>query len=156
MSSARAIRFLETPKMEEAWNYGINLTKGFDIGWRELTLQADVYRTDFVNQIVLDRDADAHEVRIYNLNGKSYSTSAQIEANCELFRNFDLTLAFRYNDVKMTIGDSLREKPFVNRYKGLLSISYAFSSWQFDLTTQLNGDSRVPSLEGNATVVAAG
>lgn len=156
MSSARAIRFLETPKMEEAWNYGINLAKGFDIGWRELTLQADVYRTDFVNQIVLDRDADVHEVRIYNLNGKSYSTSAQIEANCELFRNFDLTLAFRYNDVKMTIGDSLREKPFVNRYKGLLSISYAFSSWQFDLTAQLNGDSRVPSLEGNATAVAAG
>ena len=153
MASARNIVFVETPKMEEAWNYGVNLTKGIDIGWREITINADFYRTDFVNQIVLDRDADAHEVRIYNLNGKSYSNSAQIEANCEIFKDFDLTLAFRYNDVKMTINDTLREKPFVNRYKGLVSMSYAPGTWQFDFTTQFNGDSRVPDLSGNATAV---
>ena len=156
LASARVIRFLDTPKMEDAWNYGINLAKNFDIGWRELVLQADFYRTDFVNQIVLDRDADAHEVRIYNLDGKSYSNSAQIEANCEVFKDFDLTLAFRYNDVKMTINDTLREKPFVNRYKGLVTFSYAPKTWQFDFTTQFNGDSRVPDLSGNATAVANG
>ena len=156
LASARVIRFLDTPKMEDAWNYGINLAKSFDIGWRELVLQADFYRTDFVNQIVLDRDADAHEVRIYNLDGKSYSNSAQIEANCEVFKDFDLTLAFRYNDVKMTINDTLREKPFVNRYKGLVTFSYAPKTWQFDFTTQFNGDSRVPDLSGNATAVANG
>ena len=156
LASARQIVFLDTPKMEEAWNYGINLTKGIDIGWREIVINADFYRTDFVNQIVLDRDADAHQVRIYNLNGKSYSNSAQIEANCEIFRDFDLTLAFRYNDVKMTINDTLREKPFVNRYKGLVTMSYAPGTWQFDLTTQFNGDSRVPDLSGNATAVANG
>lgn len=156
LASARDIVFVDTPKMEEAWNYGINLTKGIDIGWRELTLQADFYRTDFVNQIVLDRDADAHQIRIYNLNGKSYSNSAQIEANCEIFKDFDLTLAFRYNDVKMTINDTLREKPFVNRYKGLVTMSYAPGTWQFDFTTQFNGDSRVPDLSGNATAVANG
>ena len=154
LASARVIRFMDTPKMEDAWNYGINLTKSINFGWRELILQADFYRTDFVNQIVLDRDANAHEVRIYNLNGKSYSNSAQIEANCEIFKDFDLTLAFRYNDVKMTINDTLREKPFVNRYKGLVTFSYAPKSWQFDFTTQFNGDSRVPNLNGNATAVA--
>ena len=157
MASSREIVFVgEKPKMEEAWNYGINITKGIDIGWREIVINADFYRTDFVNQIVLDRDADAHQVRIYNLDGKSYSNSAQIEASCEIFRDFDLTLAFRYNDVKMTINDTLREKPFVNRYKGLITMSYAPGTWQFDLTTQFNGDSRVPNLNGNATAVAAG
>ena len=154
LASARVIRFLDTPKMEDAWNYGINLTKSITFGWRELILQADFYRTDFINQIVLDRDANAHEVRIYNLNGKSYSNSAQIEANCEIFKDFDLTLAFRFNDVKMTINDTLREKPFVNRYKGLISMSYAPGTWQFDFTTQFNGDSRVPDLSGNATAMA--
>ena len=154
LASARVIRFLDTPKMEDAWNYGINLTKIITFGWRELILQADFYRTDFINQIVLDRDADAHEIRIYNLAGKSYSNSAQIEANCEIFKDFDLTLAFRYNDVKMTINDTLREKPFVNRYKGLVTFSYAPKTWQFDFTTQFNGDSRVPDLSGNATAIA--
>ena len=154
-ASARKLVFsTEKPKMEEAWNYGINLTKGIDIGWREIIINADFYRTDFVNQIVLDRDANAHEIRIYNLNGKSYSNSAQIEANCEIFKDFDLTLAFRYNDVKMTINDTLMEKPFVNRYKGLVTMSYAPGTWQFDFTTQFNGDSRVPDLSGNASAVA--
>ena len=156
LASARRIVFKNTPKMEDAWNYGINLTKSITFGWRDLILQADFYRTDFVNQIVLDRDADAHQVRIYNLDGKSYSNSVQIEANCEVFKDFDLTLAFRYNDVKMTINDTLREKPFVNRYKGLVTMSYAPGTWQFDFTTQFNGDSRVPDLSGNATAVAHG
>ena len=156
LASAREIIFVNTPKMEEAWNYGLNLTKTFEFGWRELTLQADFYRTDFVNQIILDRDADAHQIRIYNLDGKSYSNSAQIEANCEIFKDFDLTLAFRYNDVKMTIDSTLCEKPFVNRYKGLVTMSYAPGTWQFDFTTQFNGDSRIPDLSGNATAVANG
>ena len=156
MASSRQIRFLDTPKMEEAWNCGLNLTKHFDIGEKELELQIDAYRTDFVNQVVLDRDADAHQIRIYNLDGKSYSNCAQIQVNYELFKDFDFTAAFRYNDVKMTINDTLREKPFVNRYKGLLTLSYAPNTWQFDVTTQFNGDCRVPNLNGNASAVAEG
>ena len=156
LASSRQIMFLDTPKMEEAWNFGINLSKHFDIGEKELQLLVDVYRTDFINQIVIDRDADAHQIRIYNLNGKSYSNCAQIQLDYELFNNFDVSLAFRYTDVKMTINDTLREKPFVNRYKGLVTLSYAPGTWQFDLITQFNGDSRIPDLSGNATAVRDG
>ena len=156
MASSRAIQFLDVPKMEEAWNYGVNLSKHFDVGEKEIQLLVDAYRTDFINQIVLDRDADAHEIRIYNLDGKSYSNCAQIQVDYELFKNFDVSAAFRFTDVKMTINDTLREKPFVNRYKGLLTLSYAPGTWQFDLITQFNGDSRIPDLSGNATAVADG
>ena len=156
LASSRQILFLDTPKMEEAWNFGINLSKHFDVGEKEIQLLVDAYRTDFVNQIVIDRDADAHQIRIYNLDGKSYSNCAQIQVDYELFRNFDVSAAFRFTDVRMTINDTLREKPFVNRYKGLLTLSYAPGTWQFDLVTQFNGDSRIPDLSGNATAVADG
>ena len=156
LASSRKIRLLEKPQMEEAWNFGVNLSKHFDVGEKEIQLLVDAYRTDFVNQIVLDRDADAHEIRIYNLTGKSFSNCAQIQVDYELFRNFDVSAAFRYTDVKMTINDTLREKPFVNRYKGLLTLSYAPGTWQFDLITQFNGDCRIPDLSGNATAVADG
>ena len=154
LASSRVIRFLEKPEMEEAWNFGLNLSKHFDVGEKEIQLLVDAYRTDFTHQIVLDRDADAHEIRIYNLDGKSYSNCAQIQVDYELFKDFDMSLAFRYTDVKMTINDSLREKPFVNRYKGLVTLSYAPGTWQFDLITQFNGDSRIPDMGGNATAVA--
>lgn len=156
LASSRQLVFVNTPKMEEAWNYGINLSKHFDVGEKEIQVLVDAYRTDFVNQIVIDRDADAHQIRIYNLDGKSYSNCAQIQVDYELFKNFDVSAAFRFTDVKMTINDTLREKPFVNRYKGLLTLSYAPGTWQFDLVTQFNGDSRIPDLSGNATAVADG
>lgn len=156
LASSRQILFLDTPKMEEAWNFGINLSKHFDVGEKEIQLLVDAYRTDFLNQIVIDRDADAHQIHIYNLDGKSYSNCAQIQVDYELFRDFDISLAFRYTDVKMTINDTLREKPFVNRYKGLVTLSYAPGTWQFDLITQFNGDSRIPDMNGNATAVKDG
>ena len=81
LASSRQVVFVNTPKMEEAWNFGINLSKHFDVGEKEIQLLVDAYRTDFVNQIVIDRDADAHQIRIYNLNGKSYSNCAQIQVD---------------------------------------------------------------------------
>ena len=156
LASSRQIVFVNAPKMEEAWNFGINLSKHFDVGEKEIQLLVDAYRTDFLNQIVIDRDADAHQILIYNLDGKSYSNCAQIQVDYELFRDFDVSLAFRYTDVKMTINDTLREKPFVNRYKGLVTLSYAPGTWQFDLITQFNGDSRIPDMSGNATAVKDG
>lgn len=158
LASSRNILFIgmDTPRMEEAWNFGLNISKHFDVGEKEIQLLVDAYRTDFVNQIVIDRDADAHQIRIYNLDGKSYSNCAQIQVDYELFKDFDMSLAFRYTDVKMTIDSSLREKPFVNRYKGLVTLSYAPGTWQFDLITQFNGDSRIPDMSGNATAVKEG
>ena len=50
------------------------------------------------------------------------------------------------NDVKTTINGKLLERPFVNNYKGLITLSYAtnLEKWQFDFTTQFNGKSRLP------------
>ena len=138
-------------KMEEAWNYGVNLTKYFKISSKDITVNLEYYRTNFINQVVIDRDQDIRSIYIYNLNGKSYSNSYQIEAGYELFKGFDILAAIRYNDVKMTINDELREKPLVNKYKGLINLSYAtnLKKWQFDFTTQFNGDSRIPSTVEN-------
>ena len=63
----------------------------------------------------------------------------------------DFTAAFRYNDVRQTISDELREAPLTNRFKGLLSISYKtpLNKWQFDLTAQFNGHGRVPTTVSN-------
>ncbi|HOI31246.1 MAG: TonB-dependent receptor [Bacteroidales bacterium] len=151
LASSRQLIVREHPKMEEAWNYGLNFSKHIDLNNRELTIGLDIYRTDFINQVILDRDADAHKVLVYNLDGRSYSNSIQLEANYELLKGLDVTVAVRFNDVQMTLNNELQEKPLVNKYKGLVSLSYATNlrKWQFDLTTQFNGVSRLPSTAGN-------
>jgi outer membrane receptor for ferrienterochelin and colicin len=151
LATSRMLRIRGDIRMEEAWNYGINLTRYFDILGRELTLNLEFYRTDFINQAIVDMDFDTRQVLVYNLDGRSYSNTYQVEAMYELINRLDLTLAFRYNDVKQTTDNVLQQAPLVNRYKGLLGLSYAtnLKKWQFDLTTQLNGDSRIPTTASN-------
>ena len=130
----------------EAWNYGLNLSQSFVLFSNEATVTAEYYRTHFVNQMIVDVDADRTQVRFYNLNGKSFANNYQIEIKLEPLFQFELTAAIRYSDVKTTINGTFQRKPFVNSYKGLISGSYLTENkrWQFDLTAQFNGSSRIP------------
>lgn len=151
LASSRKLIVQPGIRQEEAWNYGVNLTQIVELNQRELNINVEFYRTDFVNQVVIDRDLDVTEINIYNLDGKSFSNSVQIEAVYEIIPRLDVVAAFRYNDARMTYNNVLEVEPLVNRYKGLLNLSYKtkLEKWQFDFTTQVNGDSRLPNTLAN-------
>lgn len=144
--SNRKLRFEEDINAEEAWNYGGSITQSFRFLSNDASVAVEYYRTDFINQLIVDVDSEYGVARFYNLDGKSYANNAQVEFKFQPLRLFDLTAAYRVTDVKTTIDGELMAKPFVNNYKGMLSGSYATSSnkWQFDLTAQFNGQSRIP------------
>lgn len=145
--SARQLVFREDFRMEEAWNYGLNLTQTIALNaTQDLVLSADFYRTDFINQVIIDLDQAYDRIVLYNLDGKSYSNSFQINAEASLFKGFEVTAAYRLNDVRVTTAGELRERPLVSRHKGLLTFSYAtrFEKWMFDVTSQYNGRTRLP------------
>lgn len=150
LASSRKI-FTETTEIENAWNYGINITQYIDILGKELTINAEAYRTEFINQIVVDLDASAGEVRFYNLTGKSYSNNYQIELSYEVIKGLNLLGAFRVSDAFTTTANQLQRKPLSSMYKGLINLSYStnLNKWQFDFTTQFNGGGRIPSTSSN-------
>lgn len=135
--------------MEKAWNFGIQLNRKFIIFDRMLNINLDYYRTNFVDQIVVDNESQAGKVNFYNLEGDSYSNCYQVEAKYELIPRLDVTGAYRFNDVKTTVGGRLERVPLQSKYKGLLNLSYYTNmrKWQFDFTTQFNGPGRMPSNE---------
>jgi outer membrane receptor protein involved in Fe transport len=129
---------------EEAWNFGLNISQYVHLAGREMVINLDAYRTSFVNQLVVDR-MNAADILIYNLRGRSFSNSFQIEANYELLPGLNATAAFRLNDIKVDYLSGLQNKLLVSRYKGLLSFSYKPNArWQMDLTGLLNGPSELP------------
>jgi len=151
LSSSRKVLIADNLKQEEAWNTGLNLSFYIPLFGKELTLNGEWYYTDFMNQVVVDVDSDPHAVRFYNLEGKSYSNSFQLEATYPFFRGFSLTAAYRYTDAKTDFqnaaGETTRlKKPLVSDYKGLVTASYQtpLKKWQFDLTGQFNGGGRMP------------
>ena len=144
--SQRVLYFTNDPGVEEAWNYGLNLTWDFQILKRKAEFSLDAYRTSFVKQVVVDQDSLPAAVFFYKLNGKSFANVIQAQFSFQPVKQFTILAAFRLNDVKVTEGNQLRTKALVNSYKGLLTLSYAtrFEIWKFDLTGQINGPSRIP------------
>ncbi len=147
--SQRSLFFAPDLGNEEAWNYGLNFTWNFTLFSEKAEFSVDAYRTSFVKQVITDQDSLPTAVYFYNLNGKSFANSAQVQFTFSPVKQFTITAAFRYNDVKVTEGGELRQKSMVSQYKGLLSFGYAtkFEKWKFDLTGQLNGPSRLPDTQ---------
>ena len=132
---------------EQAWNTGISSSFYVPLFGKTLKLNAEYYHTHFNEQTVIDYDSNPTQIRIINLNGQSYSNTFQIDASYPVVSGLELTVAWRWNDVKSTYGGKLMEKPLTSRYKGLVTASYKtpLGIWQFDATLQLNGGGRMPT-----------
>lgn len=154
LPSSRTLDMAGTIGQEQAVNAGLSTTFYIPMGSRELQLSAEYYYTHFLNSVIVDLDQDPHAVHIYNqrdINGRSFAHSAQVEASMEVLRGWTWTAAFRWTDVEQTTIDGsgvarLRIKPLTNRFKAVITTSYQtpLKKWQFDVTAQFNGISRLP------------
>ncbi|MEZ5196577.1 MAG: TonB-dependent receptor [Bacteroidales bacterium] len=152
LASSRRFEFEEEFQLEKAWNYGGNIIQKFRLDdLRMLTVNVDFYRTVFQNQIVVDVNRDPGSVYFYNLKGESFSNSFQTDVIVDVFTGLEISLAYRYNDVKITMSDELIRKPLVSPHKGLLSLHYStkYEKWNFTFTTQYNGTSNIPDTKSN-------
>ena len=155
LPSSRTLNLTADVKQERAVNTGISTTFYIPMGSKELQLSAEYYYTHFLNSLIVDMDRDPHAVYIFNQTdlpgAKSYAHSAQVEASMEVLRGWTWTAAFRWTDVEQTtIGSDgiarLRPKAMTSRFKGIITTSYQtpLKKWQFDVTAQFNGISRMP------------
>ncbi len=142
---------------EEAWNSGLSMAFYIPAGDRTVTLNAEYYYTDFINQAVVDYDSDPMRIVIADLVGRSFSHTAQVDATYDITEDLNILAAFRYNYVRCTYDGRLLEKPLQSRYKGLVTLSWKpmLALWQIDLTLQLNGGGRIPAyLDADGTLVS--
>ncbi|MDX1911701.1 MAG: TonB-dependent receptor [Saprospiraceae bacterium] len=140
---------------EIAWNYGVNYTQNFKIAQRDASISVDLYRTDFVRQVLVDVEqppvitsADTTQaVFFYHAPGKSFSNSLLMNFQYNLFSGFDIKLAFKWNDVRATFADGqLKTIPLVAQQRGLVSIDYVTpqKKWAFNTYVQIVGPQRLP------------
>lgn len=140
-------------EQEEAWNCGVSASLYIPLSGRTLNINAEYYYTKFNSQAIADYDTDPQEIRITNLDGKSFSSTWQVDATYPLADCITLTAAFRRTNVKTTCNGKLMDKLLTNKYKGLLTASYKtpLGLWQIDATLQLNGPGRLPYSTADGT-----
>jgi len=143
-------------KPETAWNNGISIAQDFKINYHKGAMVLDFYRTDFENQVITDLYQSQYEVHFYNLNGKSFSNSAQFEISYSPFKRFDVKTAYRYYDVKATYNDKLVNVPFISQQRAFINLGYETrNNWMFDVTVLWTGQKTIPFKPGDDPTFAA-
>jgi hypothetical protein len=138
-------------KPEIGWNYGLNFTQKMKLNYKDAYVTVDIYRTDFVQQVVADLDANTQQVIFYNLNGPSFSNTAQLEFGWEVRKRLNVKTAYRYVDTKVAYNSGLMQKPFVSMHRAFINLAYETKNkhWLFDATLQYNGRKRLPQTHTN-------
>jgi outer membrane receptor for ferrienterochelin and colicin len=135
---------------EVSWNYGVSVTHVLEVFGRPVTLDAEIYHTEFENQLVVDFDAMPGSVQFRNLgDGRSFATAGMVQALVSVLPGLDVNIAYRRVDNRTTFGGKLMERPMFSRDRVLVTASWALpdDSWQIDATWSYNGGGRLPSTQ---------
>ena len=134
---------------ERAWNYGIGLTKTFNLSnTHQLSAFMDYYITNFKDQVVVDWE-NFDQISFYNLQGKSIAKSFHIEIDYSYQNLINMRLAFKNYDVKQDYISGYKEKPLLakNRFFANMGIESKTTprgrQWRWDLTFHLVGNQRL-------------
>lgn len=142
---------------EIAWNYGLSFVQGFTVFNKNAEFVVDFYRTDFSNQAVVDLYASPQEALFYNLKGKSYANSLQIELNYEITRHFNIRTAYKYYDIKTDYTTGSEVKPLQAKNRFFANLAYETHiveggrQWKFDFTYNWLGKQKLPYTGSNPT-----
>ncbi len=150
LANNRAIVIAPNIKAEEAWNYGASLVYKFFLNFREGTISVDYYRTDFINQVVIDLE-DARQLQLYNLKGKSFANALQAEVSYEVIKRFDVKLAYKYELTKTDYQSGRKIIPLRPQHRGLVSLQYTTKNnhWRFNTGLNWFGKTRIPDTSVN-------
>ncbi|MBX2971882.1 MAG: TonB-dependent receptor [Flavobacteriales bacterium] len=137
--------------MERSWNFGASFLHKFKWLDRKWAFGVDLYRTEFLSQIVTDLDRDPRTVAFYMLDGRSFANSLLTDVQVEITRSIDLKLSHRWYDVRTTYDGVLRERPFTPQHRGMVSVAYEDPKdhWRFDVTLNIFGEGRIPGTEAS-------
>ena len=141
---------------EIAWNYGLSFSQGFKLFNRNSDFGFDFYRTDFQNQVVVDLYQGPQQVVFYNLNGKSFANSLQVEFNYELAKHFNLRTAYKYYDIQTDYQYVTQERPLQAKHRFFANLEYQThllddgKQWKFDFTINWLGKQRLPATISNS------
>ena len=134
---------------EKALNYGLSFRQGFNLNNQDGDITIDYYVTDFENQIVVDWEKQG-QLSFYNLEGKSYAKSFQIELDYSISNNINFKSAFKNYNVKKQYNSGFKQNPLTPKNRVFINIDFFStpknngSQWKFDFTYNRIGKQRLP------------
>ncbi len=166
LASTREFQIEEPLDLASGWNYGVALTKNFELGKNELLSSAssflpngqftlDVYATVFDNLAVVDQERTSRFTTVANATGPAQTLAILGSVRMEVIKGLSFKAAYKYVHSEIEYADGItREVPYVARWRGLFSGDYETISkrWRFNTNLQVVGPQRLPG-EGVLDVI---
>jgi len=140
---------------EIAWNYGVSFTQNFLLFGKSADVGFDFYRTDFQNQAVVDVMNSPQKVLFYDLKGKSFANSFQLDFNLEIIKHLNLRTAYKYYDISTDYLSGSFQRPLQAKHRFFGNIEYEThivekgKQWKFDYTFNWLGKQQLPYTASN-------
>ena len=140
---------------EIAWNYGVSFTQNFLLFDKSADVTLDFYRTDFQNQAVVDVMNSPQQALFYNLKGKSYANSLQIDFNLEIIKHLNLRTAYKFYDISTDYLSGSFQRPLQAKHRFFGNLEYEThiaekgKQWKFDYTFNWLGKQQLPNTASN-------
>ncbi|MEX2484944.1 MAG: TonB-dependent receptor [Brumimicrobium sp.] len=133
---------------EVSWNFGASWFYEFKMFDRKATWSIDYYHTLFENQLITDRDETPNAIIMRNLDGQSFSNALQTDFKFEPARDFEIKMAYKFLDVRATMGGELMSKIMVPTHRGFINFGYQTRNkrWEYDLTGSVFGSRRLATV----------
>ncbi|MBI1836482.1 MAG: TonB-dependent receptor plug domain-containing protein [Flavobacteriia bacterium] len=138
--------FIDSKAQQEiSWNYGGSIVYDFFIKKRKNTFTLDLYRTQFVNQLIVDRDISIDAIYFRNIQNQSFSNTLQAELNLSISQSFDFRVTYKHIDVQAPFNNQMRQQVMVQKNKWLTNLSYRSKNkkWEANCSLILNGKMRM-------------
>ncbi len=141
---------------EIAWNYGVSFTQKFKIFSMNADATLDFYRTDFQNQIVVDVMNSPQQVLFYDLKGKSFANSFQLDFNLEIIKHLNLRTAYKYYDISTDYLSGTFQRPLQAKQRFFANLEFEThikdkgQQWKFDTTCNWLGKQQLPFTATNS------
>lgn len=135
---------------EIAWNYGFSYSQSFKLFKRSANIGADIYRTDFQQQVVID-PYRANELSVQMLQGNSFVNAVQLDFSINILTHLNLRTSYKYYDMKTDFASGANQRPLQAKHRFFVNGEFSThehengSRWKFDATYNWLGSQVLPT-----------
>jgi outer membrane receptor for ferrienterochelin and colicins len=129
LTGARQVLFTDELKPETSWNGNVNFVKKIFLkGGTSIGLDASAFYTYFSNRIIPDYESDPNKIIYGNLDGYAVSRGMSLNADFIFMNGLKILTGCTLMDVNFTQNGQTRRQLLTERFQGVWSVGYSFST----------------------------
>lgn len=161
LQNARTVSVTEKLRPESSYTYGGGYVYSFYLRHR-LYVSTELYRTDFLNTVVVDRESSSDRITITNLHGEAHINLLMASVKYSFGERFSFSVNYLYRDKQLSYEGRKLSEAFSPKNRFIAILGYQlpgrgnnyYNAWGFGVSASAFGRQRLPLSGGSVQAYA--